>query len=86
MLHLHRLQHDQLAACTELAACWGNLDHRPGQLGTQRLLTRVQLDRRNPRVVLVNQRGASQLRKFLVEKTGRDPTRLEHAVGQQLSQ
>ena len=46
VLHLHRLEDDQLAAGAELGAFGRHLDHGAGQLRAQHFLARVELDRR----------------------------------------
>jgi len=73
VLHFHRLEHDQLAAGAELDTNGGDLDHGAGQLRTQHFLTREELEHRNTRVVLTRQRRGRQLRKLLVDESGRHP-------------
>ena len=68
VLHLHRLEHDHLAAGTELDALGRNLDHGAGQLRAQHLLARVQLDRHPSRAVLVRHAAAASSGSFSSRK------------------
>ncbi len=86
MLHLHRLEDDDLAAGGDLFAFGRHLDHGAGQLRAQCFLAGIELDRRRTDVVLVGQRGDGQLGQLLVEEVRGHPAGPDLAVGQQLSQ
>ena len=77
MLHFHRLEHGQLRARGELGPFGRNLDHGAGQLRAQHLLTRIQLQRREPGLVAPRLRGTGEGGKVLVDEARRDRVRIE---------
>jgi hypothetical protein len=77
VLHLHRLEYDELISGAEVDTVGHYLDHGAGQLRTQRFLARVEFDRHDPGVVLTRQRSGSQLGQSGVNEIGGHGARLK---------
>ena len=73
MLHLHRLEDDELAAGADLYAFGSHLDHRAGQLRAQHFLARVELNRGNTNVMLPRKRRGRQFGQLFVEEARHYP-------------
>jgi hypothetical protein len=74
MLHLHRLEHDQLRARRELGAFRRYLDYGAGQMCAQRLLTWIQFEWRDPGLMAPRLRSTDKSGQVFVNETRGDRT------------